>query len=47
VIPIIGHFFVVGGFSYVSGERRAEIGQLKFWVILGEAVHISVELDIF
>jgi hypothetical protein len=32
----------------VSVERRAESGKFRFcWVILGEAVPISVELDIF
>jgi hypothetical protein len=31
-----------------SGERRLESGKFRFcWVILGEAVPISVELDIF
>jgi hypothetical protein len=32
----------------VSVERRAESRKFRFcWVILGEAVPISVELDIF
>ena len=31
-----------------SGERRLESGKIRFcWVILGEAVPISVKLDIF
>jgi hypothetical protein len=31
-----------------SGERRLESGKFRFcWVILGEEVPISVELDIF
>jgi hypothetical protein len=37
-----------GGFEYVSVERRLESGKFRFsWVILGEEVPISVELDIF
>jgi hypothetical protein len=43
----------IGGGIYLcerraeSGERRADIGERKFWVILGEAVPISMELDTF
>jgi len=47
--------FDIGGFEYVSverraesGERRLESGKFRFsWVILGEEVPISVELYIF
>jgi hypothetical protein len=31
----------------VSVEQRADIRERKFWIILGEALPISVELDIF
>ena len=43
----IGVINVWGEFSYVSVERKAESGKFRFfWVILGEAVPISVELGI-
>jgi hypothetical protein len=36
-----------GKLKYVSVERRLESGKYRFcWVILGEAVPISVELEI-
>jgi hypothetical protein len=44
---VASYYAMYGGFSYVSIERRADIGERKFWVILGEAMPISVESDIF
>ena len=40
--------FTRGKLKYVSVEQRAESGKFRIcWVILGEAVPISVELEIF
>jgi hypothetical protein len=42
------HCIHSGKLKYVSGERRLESGKFRFcWVILGEAVPISVGLYIF
>jgi hypothetical protein len=51
---IIKKALYLGEFEYVSVERRAESGEQRLesgkfrfcWVILGEAVPISVELEI-